>query len=176
MNVANTETRQMTEILTLSLSGEAFAVEAGIVSEILDMVPLTLVPNAPAYAPALINVRGRVVPLVDFRVRLGMESRGTSIDTRIVVVEVLIEGEPTIIGILADKVYEVTEIDLETIDQTPRVGMRWRSEFIRGIGRRGGDFLIILDIERIIACEAGAVEGENHKGTPERQRALQAVL
>lgn len=175
MNVVNSEARQMTEILTLSLGGEAFAVEAGIVSEILDMVPLTQVPNAPAYAPALINVRGRVVPLVDFRVRLGMENHQTSIDTRIVVVEVLIDGEPTIIGILADKVYEVTEIDLAGIDQTPRVGMRWRSEFIRGIGRRGADFLIILDIERIIACEAGMAEGETHKGNSERQRALQGV-
>jgi purine-binding chemotaxis protein CheW len=138
------------EILILGLSGEAFALEAGIVSEILDMVSVTDVPNAPDFAPGLINVRGKVVPLVDLRICLGMSQKANSIDTRIIVIEGVIDGEPTIVGLLADKVYEVTEIDMQALETTPKVGMSWPSEFIRGIGRRkDGDFLIILDIDAI---------------------------
>jgi len=140
------------EILTLGLSGEAFALEAGIVSEILDLVPVTLVPNAPDHAPGLINVRGKVVPLIDLRVRLGMSIGPNTIDTRIVVIETVLEGEPTIVGLLADKVFEVTEIDMGAIETTPKVGMTWPAQYIRGIGRRnGGDFLIVLDIDAIFS-------------------------
>lgn len=140
------------EILTLALSGEAFALEAVIVREILDLVTITTVPNAPEHAQGLINVRGKVVPLVDLRVRLGMTRQPNTIDTRIVVIEITLDGEPTMVGLLADKVYEVTEIDMQAIETTPKVGMRWPPEFIRGIGHRsGGDFLIILDIDRVFA-------------------------
>lgn len=141
------------EILTLALCGEAFALEAVIVREILDLIPITIVPNAPRYATGLINVRGKVVPLVDLRVRFGMTPDPTTIDTRIVVIEVIQDGEPTMVGLLADKVYEVTEIDMQAIETTPKVGMRWPPEFIRGISRRNGDFLIVLDIDRVFASE-----------------------
>ena len=152
MGTIHTFTRPI-EILTLALSGEFFALEAGIVREILDLVPVTYVPNGPEYAQGLINVRGKVVPLVDLRVRFGMTRAPSTIDTRIVVIEIVLDGEATIIGILADKVYEVTEVKPESIETTPRVGMRWRPEFIRGIGRRNGNFLIILDIDRVFASE-----------------------
>ncbi len=139
------------EILTLGLHGETFAVPAGIVREILDLVPVTEVPNAPLFAAGLINVRGKVVPLADLRVPLAMERIPPTIDSRIVVVEVDLAGEPTIVGILADKVHEVTEIAEAAMEQTPRIGMRWRPEFIKGIGKRGDDFIIILDIDRVFA-------------------------
>jgi purine-binding chemotaxis protein CheW len=113
----------------------------------------------------LINVRGKVVPLVDLRVCFGMAETSPTIDTRIVVIEVQLESEPTIVGLLADKVYEVTKIDTETIETTPRVGMRWRAEFIRGIGRRGKDFLIVLDINRVFASDQQAFIGENTHGS-----------
>lgn len=164
---------QRAEILTFGMGGEAFAIEAIIVSEILDMVSVTAVPNAPSFAPGLINVRGKVVPLVDLRVRLGMPCAANTIDTRIVVIETVVQDEPTILGILAEKVYEVTEIDWAAVEQTPKVGMRWRSEFIRGIGRRGSDFLIVLDIERILAADAQVSTSDNAIGG-ERGRALPA--
>jgi purine-binding chemotaxis protein CheW len=141
------------EILTLALSGEAFALEATIVREILDLVPITTVPNAPLHATGLINVRGKVVPLVDLRVRFGLTQESRTIDTRIVVIEIALDGEPTMVGLLADKVYEVSEIDMQAIETSPKVGMRWPAEFIRGISRRNGDFLIILDIDRVFASE-----------------------
>ena len=149
------------EILTLALAGEAFALEAGLVREILDVVTITDVPNAPDHVWGLINVRGKVVPLVDLRVRFGMPRAERTIDTRIVVIEIDLDGEPTIIGLLADKVYEVTKITPDSIETTPRVGMKWRAEFIRGIGRRGGDFLIVLDINRVFASDQQAYLGDN---------------
>jgi len=141
----------MIEMLTLALAGELFAFEAVIVSEILDLGPITRVPNAPAHAPGLINVRGKVVPLIDLKVLLDMAPTEKTIDTRIVVVDLPVEGERISAAILADKVYEVATTDPASLDATPRTGMKWPAEFIRGIGRRNSDFLIILDIPRIFA-------------------------
>ncbi len=141
------------KVLTLRLQDEIFAVEAGGVREILDLVPVTAVPGAPAFASGLINVRGRVVPLTDLRVMFDMERPEPDSDTRIVVMEIDIGGEPTIAGMLADKVDDVTEIDIDTIDAAPRVGMRWRQEFVRGIARHNGAFVIIPDLKRIFETE-----------------------
>lgn len=139
------------EVLTLGLADEVFALDAGAVREILDLVPVTEVPNARAFVGGMINVRGRVVPLADLRVMFGMEPTPPTVDTRIVVVEIDLGGEPTIIGILADKVFEVTELAAATLADAPRIGMRWRPEFIRCVGRRGDDFIIVPDLGRIFS-------------------------
>jgi len=153
-----------TEVLTLGLSGESFAVEAAAVREILDLVPITDVPKASGHARGLINVRGKVVPLVDLRVRFGMDPTTPTIDTRVVVIEVTIDDEPEIVGFLADKVHEVARIDAAAIEATPRVGIHWRSEFIRGVGRRGADFLFILDINRIFVSDQQTSIGDGIRG------------
>ena len=131
------------KVLTFGLGDEIFAIEAGSVREILDLVPVTEVPNASPFASGLVNVRGRVVPLADLRVVFGMERREPDADTRVVVVEIAVHGEPTVVGILADKVYDVTDIDPASIEEAPKVGMRWRSDYVTGIGKRGDDFIII---------------------------------
>lgn len=141
--------------LTLRLHDEVFAIEATNVREILDLVPITDVPNAPDFVGGLINVRGRVVPLADLRVMFGMERPPADQDTRIVVVEIDVDGEPTVAGILADKVHEVTDIDGAVIEPAPKVGMRWKSEFVRGIAKRNGDFIIIPNLERIFGNPGG---------------------
>ncbi|HVX82621.1 MAG: chemotaxis protein CheW [Devosia sp.] len=139
--------------LTLRLGDEVFAIEAESVREILDLVPITEVPNAPAFVGGLINVRGRVVPLADLRVVFGMKQPEPDQDTRIVVLETEIEGEPTVVGIVADKVHEVTDIEAASVEAAPRVGMRWRPEFVAGIGKRNGDFIIIPDLARVFEIE-----------------------
>ena len=154
------------KIVTLGLREEVFAVDAGIVREILDMVPVTAVPNADPFVGGLINVRGRVVPLADLHVRFGMETPPPSIDTRIVVVDIELGGEPTTVGILADKVYEVTEVTSRSVQETPKLGMRWRPEFIQGIGKRGNDFMAIIDLSRLLNYsgsldEAGTGDGRS---------------
>ena len=139
--------------LTLRLQDELFAVEAGSVREILDLVPITEVPNATPFVSGLINVRGRVVPLADLRVMFGMDRPPPDMDTRIVVIEIDIDGEPTIVGVLADKVHDVTDIEAASIEEAPKVGMRWRADFVRGIGKRNGGFIIIPDLGRIFETQ-----------------------
>jgi purine-binding chemotaxis protein CheW len=141
--------------LTIRLEDELFAVEASQVREILDLVPITQVPNASPFVRGLINVRGRVVPLADLRVMFGMAQPEPDEDTRIVVMEIDIEGEPTIAGILADKVHDVTDIETGSIEEAPKVGMRWRPEYVQGIGKRNGGFIIIPNLERIFETQGG---------------------
>ena len=148
------------EILTIALGGEIFALPAGIVLEILDIGPVTPVPNAPAILGNLINFRGRVAPLADLRLRCGMTVAAPTIDSRIVVLEFPFEGEPTLAAILADKVYEVTHLDAVVTGEVPRFGTRWRPEFVQCIGRRNKEFVMILDIGRIFASAEPLVSPE----------------
>ncbi|QQR39670.1 chemotaxis protein CheW [Devosia rhizoryzae] len=141
--------------LTIRLEDELFAVEASKVREILDLVPVTEVPHASPFVSGLINVRGRVVPLADLRVMFGMAQPEPDQDTRIVVMEFDLDGEPMIAGILADKVHDVTDIEADSIEEAPKVGMRWRPEFVRGIGKRNGGFIIIPDLGRIFETQGG---------------------
>jgi purine-binding chemotaxis protein CheW len=141
------------EILTLDLQGEIFALEAACVREILDLVPVTDVPRSKPFVRGLINVRGKVVPVADLRLKFGMEIKPPTIDTRIVVIEIDLDGDATIVGVRADKVYEVTEVAAAALEETPRIGMRWRPEFIHCVGKRDGEFIIVLDIARIFATE-----------------------
>lgn len=149
------------EVLTMSLQGEIFALDAGIVSEILDFVPITEVPNARPFVGGLLNVRGKVVPFADLRFKFGMERPDSTLDTRIVVIEVNLDGELTTVGILAEKVYEVTSVASSALEETPRIGMRWRPEFIRCIGKRDDDFIIVLDIDHVFASDDLAVRLEH---------------
>jgi purine-binding chemotaxis protein CheW len=144
------------EVLTLDLEGETFAVEAVHVREILDLVPITEVPHSQAFVGGLINVRGKVVPLADLRIKFGMEQRPPTVDTRIVVIELELDGEPVTVGIRADKVHEVTEVLASALQETPKIGTRWRPEFIRCIGKHGDDFMVVLDIVRVFATPSGA--------------------
>lgn len=141
------------EALTFGLQGEVFALDANSVREILDITPVTEVPGAREFVPGLINVRGRVVPLADLRVKFGMPRNAQTEDSRIVVVEIDLDGEPTILGLLADKVHEVTQIAGASIEETPEIGMKWRPDYIKGIGKRGSEFIIIPNIERIFLAD-----------------------
>ena len=118
--------------------------------EIIDPVPVTRVAGARAFVPSVINVRGNVIPLADLRIRFGMPAAEASVDTRIVVVELRIDNEPVLVGLTADKVYEVTEIVRTDVQQTPRVGMHWRPDFIRFISKWREEFVIVPNMERIL--------------------------
>ncbi len=142
------------EVLILELQGEIFAIDAQRVREILDVVPITAVPGARPFVNGLINVRGKVVPLADLRLKFGMATPPPTIDSRIVVIETQIDGEAAEVGLLADRVREVTELAAASIEETPRIGLRWRSDFIAGIGKRGTDFIVLLDLEQILASAA----------------------
>ena len=147
------------EALTFDLHGETFALEAGLVREVLDLLPETSVPGAPPFVGAVINFRGRVIPLVDLRAAFDMEVGEPTIDSRIVVIEHDLDGEPTLIGLRADKVHEVTSIDRAITEEAPRVGLRWRTDFIRLLARRDGDVIVIPDLDQIFAARGQTAGG-----------------
>lgn len=138
------------QVLMVGLGNEIFAVETDMVREIIDPVPVTRVAGARSFLPALINVRGNVIPLADLRIRFGMQKTEQTADTRIVVVEVEIDGDPVTLGLLADKVYEVTEVSTRHMQQTPRLGSHWRPEFIRFITKWNDEFVIVPEMSRIL--------------------------
>lgn len=148
--------RDALQVLTLGLAGEIFAIETERVHEVMDLPIITRIPNTRPFIKGLINVRGKVITVTDLRAKFGMPPLAPTPETRIVVMEVRFEGESTLVGALADKVYEVTELAAASIEDAPRIGMRWRPEFIRAIGKRGPDFVIIADVDQVFASEEAA--------------------
>ncbi|MBR0550976.1 chemotaxis protein CheW [Stakelama marina] len=139
----------MSDRLIFRLVDQMFAIEASCVCEILEVAPVTRVPGAPAYADGLVNVRGRIVPLTDLRVMFGCERRAADHDTRIIVVEITLDGEPLTVAIMADAVTAVSDIDERDFQPTPSVGMRWPREYVRAIVQRDDGFIIIPDLSTI---------------------------
>jgi purine-binding chemotaxis protein CheW len=138
------------QVVMVGLGDEMFALDAELVREIIDPIPVTKVAGAKPFLRSVINVRGNVIPLADLRIRFGMAVNDTSVDTRIVVVEIEVDGDPVLVGVIADKVYEVTEISRTDVQQTPRVGMHWKPEFISFITKWRNEFVIVPNMERIL--------------------------
>ena len=141
------------QYLTFKIGDEVFALEVSQVREVLDMSRITRVPRAPDFMRGVINVRGSVVPVVDLRLKFGLTRTENTVDTRIVVMEINLDGESTVMGALADSVDEVIELEPTHIENPPRIGMRWRTEFIKGIGKRDDKFIIILDVDRVFSTD-----------------------
>lgn len=147
------------EVLTFDLHGETFALEAGIVREILDMVPETRVPGAPRFVGGVINFRGKVIPLANLRLAFGMEESAATIDSRIVVIELDLDGTPTLIGLQTDRVHEVTALDLAASEPPPSVGMRWRSDYVTCLVKKGSDFIVLPNLQNIFSDRSNSTGG-----------------
>lgn len=150
--MAETAKPETLHSLTIGLADEVFAIPVMVVRDILDVLPVTEVPTAHPFVNGLINVRGRVVPLVDLRLKLGLPPAAPTKDTRFVVIETEIDGELTIVALRTDKVYEVAEVEFVAGEEAPRIGMRWRPDLLRAIGRRNHRFIMILDLARVFVA------------------------
>jgi purine-binding chemotaxis protein CheW len=144
---------ETTQYLTFKLAKEIFAVDVAKVREILDFIPATKVPGTPDYMRGVINVRGNVVPVVDMRLKFGMDKTEQTVDTCIVVMEITVDDDTAVLGALVDSVQEVFELEAGQIEPPPRIGTRWRTEFIKGIGKRNSELIIILDIDRVFSSQ-----------------------
>lgn len=153
---AISETRQY---LTFKLADEVFAVDVAKVREILEFTTITKVPQTPDFMRGVINLRGSVVPVMDMRLKFGMPETDKTVNTCIIVVEVNHEGETIILGALADSVQEVFELEPEQIEPAPRIGTKLNTEFILGMGKHDGQFIMILDIDKTFTCEELATAG-----------------
>ncbi len=139
------------QYLTLGLAGETFGIGIRNVREILDMRPISRLPHAPDFLLGMIDVRGSGYPIVDLRIKLGLESVSATEATRIIILDVPMQERLVGVGFVADCVFEVTDIDESTLEPVPSVGGRWQSDYIAGIGRKGDRFVIIFDLARLMA-------------------------
>lgn len=140
------------QYLTFTLGGEAFAIGILTIKEIIEYREPTAVPMAPPAVCGVINLRGAVVPVMDPRVRFGQASSPVGKRTCIVIVEVAQQDERQVIGVLVDAVNEVIEIPAAEIEPPPSFGARIRADFIQGIGKVRGKFVIVLDVERVLSA------------------------
>ena len=138
------------QVVMLGIAGRDLRGRCRMVREIIDPIPTTRVAGAKPFLHSVVNVRGNVIPLADLRIRFGMACKPATSDTRIVVIELTIEDDPVVVGIVADKVYEVTEITRADAQQTPRVGMQWKPQFISFLAKWKDEFIIVPDMERIL--------------------------
>lgn len=143
--------------ITFRLGDELFAINVAQVREVLDLSLITRVPTAPAYMRGVVNVRGSAIPVVDLRSKFGLSPVADTVNTRIVVLELLLDGETTIVGGLADSVHDVIELEPGQIDEPPRLAMRWRTDLIQGMGKCGDQFIIILNIEKVFSSTDAAL-------------------
>ena len=147
------------QYMTFKLGDELFAINVAQVREVLEVSQITKVPTAPDYMRGVVNVRGKAIPVVDLRLRFGLPKGVDTVQTRIIVMELDLDGEETILGGMADSVHEVIELDPGHVEPPPRIAMRWRTEFIQGLGKRGEDFIIILDVNAVFRSEELALIG-----------------
>jgi purine-binding chemotaxis protein CheW len=145
-----TETSQY---LTFKLEDEVFALEISKVREVLDFTNVAKVPQTPDFMLGVINLRGSVVPVVDMHLKFGMSRTERMVNTCIIIVEVEIDGETTVLGALADSVQEVMGLDPDQIEPPPRIGTRLKNTFIKGMGKRDSQFIIILDIDKVFSAD-----------------------
>lgn len=145
------------QYITFKLGDELFAIDVAQVREVLELPLITRVPTAPAYMRGVVNVRGKAVPVVDLRAKFGLPVTGDTLHSRIIVMELELDGEETVVGGVADSVHEVIELEAGQLEPPPRIAMRWRTELIQGMGRRDEEFIIILNIGAVFSLEDIAV-------------------
>jgi purine-binding chemotaxis protein CheW len=144
------------QYLTFRLDQELFAVDIAKVHEVLEYSSVTKVPRTPDFMRGVINLRGNVVPVVDMRLKLGLSPTERTVDTCVIITEVALDGETTVVGALADAVQEVIGLDDADILPPPRMGVCIDVNLIRGMGRRDDQFIMLLDIDQIFGEAAPA--------------------
>jgi len=147
--------KEISQYLTFKLEDDLYALNVEGVQEVLELElnHITKIPRTPAFLRGVINVRGSVVPVIDMHIKFNMGKQETTVDTCIIVIETILSGKSTILGILADSVQEVIDLEPEQIEAAPEIGNQLKTEFIAGIGKRDDRFIIILKIDEILTAE-----------------------
>jgi purine-binding chemotaxis protein CheW len=140
------------------LDDEEYGFQVLKVMEIIGIHDITRVPRTPRFVKGVINLRGRIIPVVDLRLKFGMEEKPYDQETCIIVVEITRDDTPVTMGVIVDRVSEVLDIDAEHIEHTPSFGTDIDTDFILGIGRTvEKKVIIILDVDRILSSREVAV-------------------
>ena len=148
--------------LTFHLAEEGYGVEILKVQEIIGLMTITRVPRAPGYVRGVINLRGKVIPVIDLRLKFDMPSREFTARTCIIVVQVELASTKTTMGIIVDEVSEVVNVNAEQIETPPSFGIAVDTDFILGMGKIADRVLILLDIDKVLSAQdAVLLSGRN---------------
>lgn len=140
--------------LTFALAGEEYGLPVLKVREIIKILDITVVPQAPPHVKGVINLRGKVIPVVDLRLKFGFMSQEYDEHTCIIVVEVALQSSSVMMGVVVDAVSEVLTITPDEIEQTPDFGEHVNTEFIKGVAKIKGRVKFLLDLDRIFGVVA----------------------
>ena len=168
---ANTATNQVappTQFLTFVLGGDAYAIGILSIKEIIEYTHMTEVPMMPSCIRGVINLRGAVVPVMDLQARFGQTTSAVTKRTCIVIVEVQSADSQHVMGVVVDAVNEVLDIDAADIEPPPTFGTKIRTDFISGMGKVRGKFVIVLNVDRVLDMDdLQALEQALPAATPE---------
>ena len=137
--------------LTFIVGDEEYALEVSHVREVVETIPITRVPSMPPAIRGVVNLRGTVVPVIDLGIRFGLSERTITSRTCVVVVEIELDGEPTVMGLLVDAVNQVIELGSDQIEPVPTFGTAVRVELLRGLGTIGSKFVLLLDLDHVLS-------------------------
>ena len=167
------------QYLTFHVAGEEYAAAILRVKEIIEFGAVTKVPTMPEFVRGVINLRGSVVPVVDLAAKLGMPLTNVTRWSCIVIVEVTIDGEDTVVGVLVDAMGQVIELSPKDIERPPAFGTRARADYLRGMGKVGTKFVMILDLDKVLgqavlldAPGAGVLEASRAGAPPNAGEAI----
>lgn len=141
------------QVLTFLLDHEIYGTDISQIQEVLEYIKVTPVPRTPDFMLGVINLRGHVVPVVDLRRQFEMEVSEPTVDTCIVIVEIMVDDESTSMGLLADGVKEVVELEARSITPPPRIGSRIDTKFISGMCEHEESLIIILNLSKIFSSD-----------------------
>ena len=156
----------MEQFLTFTVSDESYALNVNNVREVLEFTNISKVPRMPEFMRGIINLRGSIVPVIDMKMKFGLGKTEKTIATSIVVCELLMDEETIVMGLLTDSVQEVIDLDSNDIEPTPYVGARIDTSFILGMGKRGDEFIIILNMQKILT--SGEISEISKSGEKEK--------
>lgn len=149
------------EYLTFMVAGEEYGVGILKVKEIIGMMPITMVPRKPPYVKGVINLRGKVIPVMDLRLKFGLEPMAYMERTCIIIIEITRDSGNVLIGIVVDSVSEVLNIKATDIDETPSFGKQVNTDYILGMAKVKGGVKILLDIDKVLSREGVDSQGDN---------------
>jgi purine-binding chemotaxis protein CheW len=137
--------------LTFKLNTEEYGLEILKVQEIMKMVEVTKIPRTPDYVRGVINLRGKVIPVVDLRLKFGMDAKDTTVKTCVIVIQVKRNDNTVTMGIIVDEVSEVLDVLSEQIEPSPEFGATVNTDFILGMGKVGKRVITLLDVDRVLS-------------------------
>ncbi len=179
--MAETVETERAQYLSFSLAGSEYGIGILKVKEILQYETVTRVPSTPRSVRGVINLRGAVVPVIDLAAKFGLAETAVTRLTCILIVEAQVDGQATVVGVMADAVREVIELGAQDVEPPPSFGTQVRVDFLLGMGKVGKRFVLLLDIDRVISADekefAQAVkEGLPAEATPAPAEAVPVAV